>query len=135
MLNPGFRTSYATQWNLALQQSVGRNDFVELTYLGSSAHRLPNVVDIGQCRPTTDLYCDPGTRPWPRYGLMLYQDGAGNSSNHAFIAKYEHRMARGLNLRFEYTYGKALSDTLAGRQCQRQSGDGLPALLQRTDHL
>ena len=42
---------------------------------------------------------------------MLYQDGAGNSSNHAFIAKYEHRMDRGLNLRFEYTYGKALSDT------------------------
>ena len=77
---------------------------------GSSAHRLPNLVDFGQCRPTTDLYCDPGTRPWPRYGLMLYLDSAGNSSNHAFIAKYEHRMGRGLNLRFEYTYGKALSD-------------------------
>ena len=111
LLNPGFRTSYASQWNLAVQQSVGRNDLVELTYLGSSAHRLPNVVDMGQCRPTPDLYCDPATRPWPRYGLMLYQDGAGNSSNHAFIAKYEHRMDRGLNLRFEYTFGKALSDT------------------------
>ena len=42
---------------------------------------------------------------------MLYQDGAGNSSNQAFIAKYEHRMDRGLNLRFEYTFGKALSDS------------------------
>ena len=94
-----------------MQRNVGRNDLVELAYLGSSAHRLPNVVDMGQCRPTPDLYCDPGTRPWPRYGLMLYQDGAGNSSNEAFIAKYEHRMDRGLNLRFEYTFGKALSDS------------------------
>ena len=87
LLNAGFRTSYASQWNLALLQNVGRNDLVAFTYLGSSAHRLPNVVDMGQCRPTPDLYCDPGTRPWPRYGLMLYQDGAGNSSNQAFIAK------------------------------------------------
>jgi hypothetical protein len=66
---------------------------------------------MGQCRPTVDLYCDPATRPWPRYGLILYQDGAGNSSHHAFIAKYEHRMEPGLNLRFEYTFGKALSDS------------------------
>jgi hypothetical protein len=41
---------------------------------------------------------------------MLYQDGAGNSSYEALIAKYEHRMDDGLNLRFEYTFGKALSD-------------------------
>ena len=111
MLNRNFRTSYSSQWNLVLQQGVGRNDFVELVYLGSRSHRLPNVVDTGQCRPAPDLYCNPGTRPWPRYGLMLYQDGAGNSSNQALIARYEHRMDRGLNLRFEYTFGKALSDS------------------------
>jgi hypothetical protein len=41
---------------------------------------------------------------------MGYVDSAGNSSNQAFLAKYEHRMDRGLNLRFEYTFAKALSD-------------------------
>ncbi|HYI92671.1 MAG TPA: hypothetical protein VEX68_03945, partial [Bryobacteraceae bacterium] len=111
LLNRNLRTSYASQWHLALQQNVGPNDFVELAYLGSSAHRLPNIVDMGQCRATPDLFCDQGTRPWPRYGLMLYQDGAGNSSNQAFVAKYEHRMGGGLNLRFEYTFAKALSDS------------------------
>jgi hypothetical protein len=41
---------------------------------------------------------------------MLYQDGAGNASWQAFVGKYERRMDIGLNLRFEYTLGKALSD-------------------------
>jgi len=42
---------------------------------------------------------------------LLDADSAGNSSNEALIAKYEHRTDQGLNLRFEYTFAKALSDT------------------------
>ena len=111
LLNRDSRTAYSSQWNVSLQHNVSRNDFLELLYLGSSSHRLPNVVDMGQCRPTAGLYCDPATRPWPRYGLILYEDGAGNSSYEAAIAKYEHRVEQGVNLRFEYTFGKALSDS------------------------
>lgn len=110
LLNRAYRTTYTSQWNLSVQRSVRRHDFVEVSYLGSSAHRLPSVIDMGQCRAAESLLCDPATRPWPRYGLMLYQDGSGNSSNQAFLAKYEHRLDQGLNLRFEYTLAKTLSD-------------------------
>ena len=111
LLNREYRTTYAGQWNFSIQHNVSRKDFVELSYLGSSAHRLPNIIDLGQCRPTASLFCDPGTRLWPRYSLIGYVDSPGNSSNHALISKYEHRMDQGLNVRFEYTFGKALSDT------------------------
>jgi hypothetical protein len=111
LLSPNFRTTYAGQWNVSVQHNLFQNDFIEVSYLGSSAHRLPNPVDLGQCRPSASLYCDPATRPWPRYGLLLDADSTGNSSNEALIAKYEHRMTQGLNLRFEYTFAKALSDT------------------------
>jgi hypothetical protein len=111
LLNRDYRTTYASEWSFSIQHNVRRSNLVELTYLGSSAHRLPNIIDLAQCRATTSLLCDPGTRPWPRYGLIGYVDSAGNSSNHAFVSKYEHRMDQGLNLRFEYTFGKALSDT------------------------
>src|SRR5262249_7989175 len=97
LLNRANRTTYASQWNLSVQHNVSRNDFVELSYIGSSAHRVPNAIDMGQCRPNASLLCDPATRPWPRYGLMLYQNGAGNSSNEALITKYERRIDRGLN--------------------------------------
>jgi hypothetical protein len=110
LLNRAYRTAYTSQWNLSIQHNVRRSDYVELTYLGSSAHRLPNLIDMGQCRPTAGLFCDPATRPWPRYGLMLYADDAGNSSNEALISKYEHRISDGLNLTLEYTFAKALSD-------------------------
>ncbi|MEO8596030.1 MAG: carboxypeptidase-like regulatory domain-containing protein [Candidatus Solibacter sp.] len=110
LLNHDYRTTYASQWTVSIQHKATRNDFVELSYRGSSSHRMPNVIDMGQCRATASLLCDAATRPWPRYGLMLYQDGAGNASWQALVAKYERRMDGGLNVRFEYTLGKALSD-------------------------
>jgi hypothetical protein len=110
LLNRNARTTYANQWNFSIQHNAGRNNFIELSYLGASAHRIPNVVEMGQCRPTATLLCSSSTRPWPRYGMMIYEDGSGNSSYEAFIAKYEHRIDRNLNLQVEYTFAKSLSD-------------------------
>jgi hypothetical protein len=110
-LNPNFRTAYVNQWNFSLQHSPTRSDSVELDYLGSSGHRLPNVIDLAQCRPTENLFCSAANKPWPRYGLLLYGDSSGNSSYEAIIVKYEHRAASGLNVRFEYAFAKALTDT------------------------
>ena len=110
-LSPAFRTAYVNQWNFSLQHSISQNDSVELDYLGASGHRLPNVFDLSQCQPTINLYCSPGARPWPQYGLILYGDSSGNSSYEALVAKYEHRMTSGLDLRVEYALGKALTDT------------------------
>jgi hypothetical protein len=42
--------------------------------------------------------------------LLLYGDSSGNSSHSALIVKYEHRMNRGLNVRFEYAFAKTLTD-------------------------
>ncbi len=108
-LNPDFRTAYVSQWNLSIQHGLGRNDLVDLDYLGASGHKLPNVSDISQCRPTADLFC--GAKTWPQYGALLYAQSGGNSSYEALIAKYEHSAAYGLNLRFEYALAKALTDT------------------------
>jgi hypothetical protein len=43
--------------------------------------------------------------------LLLWIDSSGNSSYEGLIAKYQHRMDRGLNLQFAYTLAKALTDT------------------------
>jgi len=111
LLDPALRTAYISHWNFSIQHSVSRNDSMELDYLGSSGHSLPNVYDLSQCQPTANLFCAPSSRPWPRYGLLLNANSTGNSSYEALIAKYEHRVASGFNLRFEYTFGKALTDS------------------------
>jgi len=110
-LNPSFRTAYVGQWNFSVQHSVGRSDSIEFDYLGSSGHKLPNVLDLSQCQPTANLYCSTAARPWPQYALILYADSSGNSSYEAFMAKFDHRVASGLNFRLEYAFAKALTDT------------------------
>jgi hypothetical protein len=111
LLNPNSRMPYISQWNLSIQRSFGNNDLVELDYLGSSGHRLQNRYDSDQCVPTAALFCSPATKPWPRYTGLLTADFNGNSSYEAFIAKYEHRLRAGLNLRVEYTLAKAITDS------------------------
>ena len=110
-ISPTFRTSYVNQWNFSIQHGLSRSDSIELCYLGSSGHKLANVLDLSQCQPTANLFCSPAARPWPRYGVLLYADSSGNSSYEAVVAKYEHRAALGFDLRFEYTFAKALTDS------------------------
>ena len=115
-VNPDLRTAYVSQWNVSLQHSVSGSDSLELDYLGASGHKLLNVYDVDQCQPRANLFCDPATKPWPRYGAFLYVDSSGNSSYEALSAKYEHRMTSALDLRFEYTLSKTLADTFQSGQ-------------------
>jgi hypothetical protein len=115
-LDPNLRTGYLSQWNFSLQKGLGNADFIELTYLGSSGHHLLYYTDISQCRPTANLFCSAAAKPWPRYDLLVWFDSSGNSSYEGAIAKYDHRVAGGLNLRFEYTLAKALTDAWQSSQ-------------------
>jgi hypothetical protein len=107
---PSLGTGYVNQWNFSLQQELTPRDFLEFSYLGSSGHRLLTLADMDQCRPVSSLYCDPATKPWPRYGALLTMDSSGNSSYEGLITKYQRHSNRGLNLLFEYTFAKALTD-------------------------
>lgn len=104
------RTPYVQQWNLSLQRTLGRSSMLELSYLGNSGHRQQNRYDNNQCQVTADLFCDRATRPYPRYRAILQSDFNANSSFNALVARFHHRMSRGVDLRVEYTFGKALYD-------------------------
>ena len=111
LLDPNSKMPYVSQWNLSIQHTLGANDLVEADYMGSSGHRLQNRYDADQCVVTSTLFCNPATKPYPLYAGLLTADFNGNSSYEALIAKYEHRTGYGLNLRFEYTFAKALTDS------------------------
>jgi len=69
-----------------------------------------------QCRPAADLLCTAAAKPWPRYDLLAWWESSGNSSNEALMAKYDHRMAGGLNLQVAYTIAKTLTDAWQSSQ-------------------
>jgi hypothetical protein len=119
-LIPSSRTPYVNQWNISLQHSFNAADSVELVWLGSSGHNQQNRYDAAQCIVRPDLRCDPATKPYPRYASLLTADFNGNSSYEALIARYHHRSRYGLDVRFEYTYGKALNDHFEGGANEEQ---------------
>src|SRR5439155_22929647 len=55
-------------------------------------------------------FCGAATKPWPNYGVLYWATSAGNASSEELIARYSRRTNHGLNLHFEYTFGKTLSD-------------------------
>ena len=124
LLNPNSRMPYISQWNVSIQRTLGNNDLVEVNYLGASGHRLQNRYDSDQCLPTVTLFCNAATKPYARYAGLLTADFNGNSSYEGLIAKYEHRLTAGVNLRIEYTFAKALTDGWeSGGSTQSQIAD------------
>lgn len=114
VLNAGNRMPYVNQWNFSIQHSILTGDVVEVVYMGASAHNQQMRYEGDQCRVGPDLRCDVSTRPYLRYSTLLTADFTGNSSYEAMIARYHHQTRSGLNLRFEYTFGKALNDHFEG---------------------
>jgi hypothetical protein len=109
-LDPHVRPGSVSQWNVSIQRGLGKSKSIELAYLGSSGHHFPYYTDLSQCGPSADLFCSAAAKPWPRYDLILWFDTSASSSNEGLIAKYDHRMAGGLNLHFAYTFAKVLTD-------------------------
>jgi Carboxypeptidase regulatory-like domain/TonB dependent receptor len=133
-------SGYSQQWNFTLQKTVGRNSNFEAGYLGSKNTRLgiPDA-NINQL-PTQDLALGSallarvpnpyygqipassslgGTtltaqqllRPYPRFTTVaLFRDNVGNSNYHAFQAKFEQRLTRGLTVTAAYTFSKLIDD-------------------------
>lgn len=120
VLRPSNRTPYVNQWNFSVQHSFTPGDVMEIVYLGSSGHNQQNRYEGAQCVVGADLRCDPATKPYPRYASLLTADFNGNSSYEAVIGRYHHRTGNGLNLRFEYTFGKALNDHFEGGANEEQ---------------
>lgn len=114
ILRSSNRTPYVNQWNFSIQHSIRTGDLIEVAYLGASGHNQQHRYEGNQCRVGADLRCDPATRPYPRYSSLLTADFNGNSSYNALVARYHHQTSSGLDLRFEYTYGKAINDHFQG---------------------
>ena len=133
-------SGYSQQWNVTVQKAIGANLHIEVGYLGSKNTRLgvPDA-NLNQL-PAADLALGtallakaanpfageiPATssiggatitqqqllRPFPRFTTVaLFRDNTGSSSYHAFEARLEQRLSRGLTFTFAYTFSKLIDD-------------------------
>jgi hypothetical protein len=53
LVDPHIRTPYTYQYNLGVQHEIAKGTLMELTYVGSSSHKLTALQDINPMDPTT----------------------------------------------------------------------------------
>jgi hypothetical protein len=111
LFDPNFRDSKAYQWNLNVQQQLGKNYMIEVGYIGSRGRNLIVRRDLNQPQPTLGV-TDPKTiRPYYTIspGLVRLSSSFADGKNQydALHVRFNRRFTNGFSFSTSYTYGKA----------------------------
>ncbi len=94
--DPHLKLPRTTQWNVALQQSLGQKQSLTLTYVGAAGRRLlmPRSFDVGALG-------NPNFLPGTASSLILTQNG-GTSNYDALQIQFQKKISQGLQALLSY---------------------------------
>jgi hypothetical protein len=92
--DPHLKLPRSYQWNLALEQSMGSNQSLSLTYIGAIGRDLLRV---------TNLF-----NPNPDFQFVNVTDNSATSDYHALQLKFQRRLSRGLQGLTSYTLSRSI---------------------------
>jgi len=110
--NPDLKAPYTLQWNVALEQALGRQQTISASYVASSGRRLLQTFGIS----------NPPSNPIVK-GLFL--DNTASSSYNALQVQFQRRLSHGLQALASYSWAHSIDDGSAG-SFQITSNRGLP---------
>jgi carboxypeptidase family protein len=101
-------TPYVQQWTLNLQHDFGFGFVGQLSYVGSSTHRLyyPNQID----QPTPGPGAVQARRPFPQFSALHAYAPLVDANYNSLQAQVERRFTNGFSLLAAYTWGHAIDD-------------------------
>ena len=108
-------------WSLGIQQKLGTNSVLTVTYVGSSAANLsfiddPNQPQLGYANsvfvPGTKTVANANaTRPYLGYGNIQEYDGGGNFIYNSLQSQYRKQMAHAGIISTSFTYANNRTDS------------------------
>ena len=108
---------YTVQWNAALEQSLGSMQSLTVGYVAADGHKLNTFVNYSVAKLNKNFAT-----------FDLYENGPGSSYN-ALQAKYQRRMAHGLQALAAYTWAHAID-----RSSSSTSSSTFPLQKGNSDH-
>lgn len=105
--DPGLRLPYSLEWNFALEQGLGKQQVLSLSYVGSAGRRLIQTAEVRN--PNPDLF---------QVDLVTNR---GSSDYHALQAQFQRRLSLGLQGLISYTWSHSI-DTGSGGSWGDASG-------------
>jgi len=103
-----FKDPNSQQWNLSVEQALGPNNLIAVTYIGNKGTHLNTYADPTGAPP------GPGPitprRAYTNVGSVTWQETSRDSSYQGFQAKFERRALKDLTLTVAYAFGKSIDD-------------------------
>jgi hypothetical protein len=103
-INPDLKLPYTLEWNLAVQQSLGQQQTLTISYVGSAGRRLMTTQSVNNVRPS-------GTRPNPNFQAINYFNNGATSDYNALQVQFQRRLSRGLQALVSYTWSHAIDSS------------------------
>ncbi len=117
--DPNLKMPYAIQWNTTIEQQLGTNHSLSLSYVGSAANRLLLARQFYPDRVNNPMF--------PPGAAFLYGTINGGSSNYnAAQMQFRRHFSRGLQVLASYTWSHAIDDATRNftvNTLQRASSD------------
>jgi hypothetical protein len=110
IMSPDFQTPYVEQWTLDVQRIFGKQDLLDLAYLGTEGHHLPMTWQANDCVVLPSLKCDLAAMPYGTKFPYISQLGSvGNSNYQAILVKFQHQFSNSFSLLANYSYSKTMA--------------------------
>jgi len=99
------------QWNTTVEQDLGHNVGVRLSYSGSHGSNLEAMIDLNQVQPNTVGYALAGNnRPYPSWSIIQSVVNAAESNYNSGTAEVSRHSGKGLTFDSSYTWTRDLSN-------------------------
>jgi outer membrane receptor protein involved in Fe transport len=103
-LSPDLKLPYTLQWNLGLEQSIGNQQAVSLSYVGAAGRNLIGTQSLNFGVNPNNF----STRPNRNVGRINYIVNGPTSDYHSLQAQYQRRFSHGLQALVNYTWSHAI---------------------------
>ena len=99
--NPNLESPYTLEWNVALEQALGKDQVISATYVGASGRRLLQTVSIFGA-PTNPILGG------------LFVDNTARSNYNALQIQFRRRLSEGLQVLASYSFAHSIDNASAG---------------------
>lgn len=104
-IDPDLKLPYTLQYNFGIEQSLGKDQVLSVSYVGSGARRLLATQALNQRASSTAPFPNPNIR-----GTIFYTVNGPTSSYNSLQAQYQRRLSSGLQALVNYTWSHSIDE-------------------------
>jgi Carboxypeptidase regulatory-like domain/TonB dependent receptor len=100
--NPNLKLPYTLQWNVAVEQAVGKDQSISASYIGAAGRRLLQSIFVSSAVTNSNVQA------------ATFVDNGATSSYNALQMKFQRRLSQGIQALASYTWAHSIDSGSAG---------------------